>query len=76
MGVADLGSGKPWEWRTLGVADPESGVSWELRTLGVANRRSGEPSLCLKMVEQTAIIGRGIMQQCTRHHNADSELSK
>jgi len=38
MGVADPGSGEPWEWWTLGVANPGSGGPWEWWTLGVANR--------------------------------------
>ena len=38
LGVADPGSGGPWEWRTLGVTDPGSGGPWEWRTLGVAGR--------------------------------------
>jgi len=43
LGVANPGSGEPWEWRTLGVVNPGSRGLWEWRTLGVANPGSGEP---------------------------------
>src|SRR6218665_1710989 len=43
MGVADPGSGEPWEWRTLGVVYPGTGELWEWRTLGLVYPGTGEP---------------------------------